>query len=326
MNLQKKELSRAIWKTVFGDDEDFLSLYFEKVYTDSETLVSLDFSKPEAISHVGFPSFLFSGEGGVVRAHYISGAATCQAHRGEGLMQRLLQAAHCRMAVTGGIFAFLIPQEKSLYQYYEQKAGYFPVAAARTLFVSDPSFVSPSPQLYLDDLSWRRLHLHKPFIYHTYKQWRVAYENARIYGGGAIFDPENHGLLFLEKVSEKPHQWATIVPSDTTASSVGVLTESYDYGMMRLVNIPAVLSIYARLNPHLNWRFALLDNDIFRNSGYYYLSAGQVFFSPFRQIPSTRAISLLTPASLGRKIFQGHTLFFDRLLSPIPLEHSLRQR
>lgn len=273
----KKQLVYEIWQEVFNDDDAFLDLYTQRVYRPNETLLKANWGDESPIVHVGFPSFLFYFRGNFLKTSYISGAATKATARGNGYMQRLLRATHRKMHSRGVLFSFLIPQEPSLYHYYSVKASYFPIGSVRRLTLTErPSFTTPTPELYKRDLDWRKRHLPQPFILHSYQQWLTAYHNASLYGGGA-FVSEEHGLLFLEQEKDT---WISTIPSSTQQSAVGQVSEPFPYGMARLIHIPLLLQLVAKLNPTLSEAFFLYDKDIPANCGFYRIENGVASFYP----------------------------------------------
>ena len=145
--LDRRQLSREIWQEVFGDDDAFLDLYFGHVYQDSETDLLINYGgAPKAIAHTGRVSYTFRLWGERIEAAYISGAATISRERGRGLMPSLLRSAHTKMYQTGKLFAFLIPAEPWLYDYYQRKFDYAKVCYRSVSQPNSPR-LTPPPQL-----------------------------------------------------------------------------------------------------------------------------------------------------------------------------------
>lgn len=306
--------SRQLWKEVFKDDDSFLDLYFNTLIETKNTLAFYDFQTGDAFCRVDFLPFSIKWKKIRLQSFYISGAATAERARGEGRMRQILHVAHLKMWQRGGLLAFLIPQEESLYNYYKESGSYFRIASAKTIKLEQVSFSRPSVALFLKDKEWRQKHLKGPFVEHNFTQWLVAIKNATLYGGGAQWT-DDLGLLLLEKISDSPTKWATIVPSNVSVSSLGFLSCSYPWGMARLIHIPRLMHLYAQMHPTLSWKFDLVDKDLPTNSGRYFLHHGKITFHPFK--PSNSSLPLFTPDTLGSHIFDDKSFFFDRLMAPI---------
>lgn len=132
-----KPILKEMWKICFPDDSDtFIDFYFEGVYKNEETLVYLENDVPVASLQM-LPYAIKVGK--VIQlSGYISGAMTHPDFRGRGYMEQLMKASFSVMQEKGFTSSFLIPQEKSLFDYYAQW-GYekaFPEQASMQI---DPS-------------------------------------------------------------------------------------------------------------------------------------------------------------------------------------------
>lgn len=344
--MDRKSLARTIWKEVFGDDERFLDLYFTRVYRCDETLLFVDYNRETAVSHLGMPVYLINWNGYLVRAYYISGAATLPEARGKGRMQSLMRTAHMKMYSRGALFSFLIPAEESLYDYYEETADYVPVAKARTLFRRREEFENDQ-QLprenqngalhgaYLRDVQLRGL-CFQSHIHHTFESWYTALLCAQLYGGGAVV-VEGQPLLLFESSTSSKWTMLAVFPNSGTPRSNDI-GSAYRHGMLRLINVAGVLRLHARQHPHVSLQFDLYDRDLMPNSGRYRLEGGKLLFTPFRGAPLKRLAAaaddlrktglkkgttpsthqqLYTPVSLASRLFPNAPFHFDLLLDPI---------
>lgn len=306
-----QQLTAELWKEVFCDEDEFLWLYFNEVYSPNEVMLITNYATPQVIAHIGFPSYLFKYGNKWLKAGYLSGVATQVNARGKGYAERLLRATHVTLWQRGASLAFLIPQESWLYNYYSKKGDYFTVAKARTIRIANPNFSLNTPQLFQNDLVWRNNNK-TPQLFIPYKLWQVAYKSALLVNGGAILMP-NNSVLFTEKSEKVPSQWVAQLPEYSNHFPEGILSEAYPFGMLRLINIPKVMDLYAKLHPTLTWKFSLLDKHIPFNSGNYLVKHGTLKFHK-----STPGEPQYTPCSLGLKLFPEANLFFDKVLAPIP--------
>jgi len=161
-----------MWKLCFGDSDEFVQFYFDKVYQNNNTLVLLlDNSIPVASMQI-LPYQIKIGEK-THNAGYISGAMTHPEHRKKGYMAQLLKAAAEQMKKQGFTFSFLIPQEEWLFDFYA-KYGYekaFPMAT-ETFNLTSVNVESGNVEVYAD---FENLPLEQ--IYHLYSGFLIQKEN-----------------------------------------------------------------------------------------------------------------------------------------------------
>lgn len=312
------QMSRDLWQEVFEDENSFLDLYFHTLYDKEYSLTQCDYQIEEAQTRLDYIPYRFLWRGKSLKAFYISGVATKSSVRGEGRMRNLLRMAHLKIWQMGGLFSFLIPQELSLYAYYQKVSSYVSIGKARTLHLTNPKFISLTIEHYKKDLSWRKKHLKQPYILHSYAQWKTAYETAQMYGGGAI-DSSSYGLLFLEKSATNPEEWLTAIPAWLYEREDEYAGQVYPYGMIRLVNIPLLMTWYARQYPNKELTFDFFDPDLPMNRGRYHIEQGRLLFAPnFSFVGSPISLANIeTPETLVKLLFPVDTLFFDRMMSPL---------
>ena len=200
-----------MWKLCFGDSDEFIRLYYDKVYQDNNTLVSLsDKGFPVASLQI-LPYQIKIGEK-ICNAGYISGAMTHPEHRKKGYMQQLLHAAFEIMTKQGYAFTFLIPQEEWLFDFYA-KYGYekaFPMTIETVNLTSidkeskdtkDIEVYSGFESLPLEEI----YHLYSGFLLQkknivlkTKEQFRLILEDLFIDEGHIFYLKENGIALVVE--------------------------------------------------------------------------------------------------------------------------------
>ena len=161
-----------MWKLCFGDSDEFIRFYFDKVYQDNNTLVLLSDNSILVASLQILPYQIKIGEK-MHNAGYISGAMTHPEHRKKGYMAQLLKAAAEQMKKQGFTFLFLIPQEEWLFDFYA-KYGYekaFPLTT-ETVHPENIHAESEHVEVYAD---FENLPLEQ--IYHLYSDFLVQKEN-----------------------------------------------------------------------------------------------------------------------------------------------------
>lgn len=120
------EQLKSLWKSLFGDTEAFISLFFHEVVRDENIRVLEEKGRIlSALYMLPYPFRIWNQE---VTASYISGAGTLPEAQGRGLMRRLLIDSFKEMERRQIPLSILIPAEPWLYGFYE-KSGYATVFA-----------------------------------------------------------------------------------------------------------------------------------------------------------------------------------------------------
>ncbi len=122
-----------LWKICFGDDDKYISGFFENRFKPEETLVIKEDGAVRSML------FLLSGavkaDGEIFSAAYLYGACTHPDYRGKGFMGALLDAAKDSCSKKGLDFICLVPAQESLFAYYAGH-GYKNAFEEKTLFLS----------------------------------------------------------------------------------------------------------------------------------------------------------------------------------------------
>ncbi|WP_446774503.1 GNAT family N-acetyltransferase [Macellibacteroides fermentans] len=115
------EQLKSLWKSLFGDTEAFISLFFHEVVRDENIRVLEEKGRIlSALYMLPYPFRIWNQE---VTASYISGAGTLPEAQGRGLMRKLLIDSFKEMDRRQIPLSILIPAEPWLYGFYE-KSGY----------------------------------------------------------------------------------------------------------------------------------------------------------------------------------------------------------
>lgn len=110
-----------IWRETFNDPDEFVSLYFSRVYR-SEYNVCCQFGGRvvAALQTLPYPMLYHGRE---VNTAYISGVSVMADYRRQDIGNNLMRQAHFRLYYKDVVFASLIPAEEWLYDWYA-KCGY----------------------------------------------------------------------------------------------------------------------------------------------------------------------------------------------------------
>ena len=115
------EQLKSLWKSLFGDTEAFISLFFHEVVREENIRVLEEKGCIlSALYMLPYPFRIWNQE---VTASYISGAGTLPEAQGRGLMRKLLIDSFKEMDRRQIPLSILIPAEPWLYGFYE-KSGY----------------------------------------------------------------------------------------------------------------------------------------------------------------------------------------------------------
>lgn len=322
--MYRERLFLQIWREVFGDSEEFLDLYRRTTFSPHRTHLITTPDQRRARSHVQYLPYTLAYGSDHWRAGYISGAATAEIDRGQGLVQQLMQAAHLQMWQEGCLFAFLIPANESLFDFY-RRMGYAALYGRRRLA---PLSEIPTSHLATIDLyhRWRRwqqmLSQRSGSVMHSLQQWRTLVESLRLEGGGVSVFPSYDSYCYTDSTGKSrqmlavPHTPDGEMPLDTAFEL------TIPFAMIRPLHILRLLSwVYRQRLPDFD-RIApyavaassrglvidLVDDHLPINSGRYllpYQRGQRVLYQP-RQKP------------FEREILRQKTITPDRLVEALP--------
>ncbi len=160
-----REQVKQLWHDVFDDADNFVNLYFERIYSDEiNYTVEYDGRVVAALQAITF-DFKLGNE--ILKTAYLSGIATNRGYRNKGFMRQLLDKTHHSLQSKDFDAVWLIPAEEYLFEIY-RKFGY------RTLFYKDYSSIDVTDyglqknDIFVDIL--KNNELNKAFDYFLRKQ------------------------------------------------------------------------------------------------------------------------------------------------------------
>lgn len=109
---------RRMWKTVFGDCDEYMDIYFREKYADERTLIYWENDKPVASLQLLPYDFTFCGT--EIPIAYFSGVCTLPEARRKGYMNQLIIAALKEMHKKEIPLTLLVPQEEWLLNFYRK--------------------------------------------------------------------------------------------------------------------------------------------------------------------------------------------------------------
>jgi GNAT superfamily N-acetyltransferase len=111
-----REEITALWLSCFAERREAVDLFFAYHFHPKDTLVLKVNECIVAMVHM-LPGEILT-ETGRLQAHYIYAAATDKALRGQGLMGELMARSAAEGAARGDHYAFLLPADPGLYDFY----------------------------------------------------------------------------------------------------------------------------------------------------------------------------------------------------------------
>lgn len=330
----KKQKIASLWKTCFGDTDEFIQFYFDHKYSDENALLHEENGQPlAALQMLPYP---MTWDGTTICASYISGACTLPEARNKGVMSRLLGEAFHTMYQRELDLSFLIPAETWLYGYY-QKTGYVPVFE-HTLETFTPGTPATTvadlsiPAVYSDTLTNkfypyfnREMQKRSCCIQHTPDDFTTVLQELYANGGkllvattntdssrivGLAFAvPADNSIRITELLSDSPEirtqllyaasrQWDKRTVICKLPAQAG---KSEKGGMARIIGAQNMLTRFAARHPGISFDLQLADPLLPDNNGYYSIAAGHCIKSK-KQEENTCLhldISMLTQALLG---------------------------
>jgi hypothetical protein len=310
-----KEL-KELWQRCFDDSDEFVDMYF-RLCCSHRTAMYIR-SGGAIVSSLQMPCYTMTFEGTGIPVAYIAGACTHPGFRGRGLMARLLVESLNRMVRENILLSVLIPAGSGLADYYA-KAGFayaFFRSPARqsvlpaeqgtsavavgegVLHVEYTTVLEPAVANYFIEKTRCRPN----YIQHTIADLEAVVADLRMSGGsvsvarsagrivGVLFAYPDGGVLKITEwladddslrnrlidSAARHYRQPEAVWFELPVRSVG----EQAFGMARIINAKAILSLYAAAHPREQAAIHLTDEQLALNNGYYYISNGACTFIP----------------------------------------------
>jgi predicted acetyltransferase len=131
-----KQETAMLWQDIFQDSDEFINLFFSRVYKPENTLViKKDF---RIISSLQMVPYEIKTIFGIIPAAYICGVCTLPSERGKGVMKTLMAEAMEEMHQRGYLISTLIPASPWLFDFYKKFGYTYPINhEVDTIYSSD---------------------------------------------------------------------------------------------------------------------------------------------------------------------------------------------
>lgn len=113
-----RPIIRQMWKTCFGDTEEYMDIYFSRQYKDENTLIY--FQEKKAVASLQMIPYTITFYGKIVPFYYLAGLCTLPKYRRKGYMSQLIDKAFKVMSERAIPLTILVPAEKNLIKYYNK--------------------------------------------------------------------------------------------------------------------------------------------------------------------------------------------------------------
>lgn len=337
-----KEEVRNLWKLCFNDSDEFIEMYFRLRYNNESTMVIQ--SGNMIISSLQMPFYPMTFGGVEIQTAYISGACTHPDFRGRGVMYQLLAESFSKMVQMNIPLSILIPAEPKLFDYYA-RTGYAPAFFRSEVELNASDITLPRANLYFDhttvfnkrlsDYFVRKAHERPNYVQHTTNDLKAVMEDLQISGGSATIAykgeggpiggllfayPDNNSLIVMELFADNDSIARNLLRSAAKhhkMSHIKMLQSSPEgpkedaFGMARIINAKAILTLYAKIRPEEQLSIKLVDEQLTLNNGYYYIHKGVCTFSRRRR--GTEHLEW-DAQQLGKYIFGQIRLYMSLML------------
>jgi len=123
---------KSLWKTVFGDGDEYIDLFFSRLYDPQNALFFEQNGKVVSALHLILTDIFVAGQ--PRPAYYLCGAATLPEYRGRGLMGKLIGRAKSISRERGVEYIALIPAAAGLFPYYRKHGFYAAYSVQHSLY------------------------------------------------------------------------------------------------------------------------------------------------------------------------------------------------
>jgi predicted acetyltransferase len=306
MNNSIKKQVKDLWKLCFDDSDEFIELYFNLRF-NMQVNSWID-SGNQVIAALQRLPYTLNYYGEELDVSYISGACTHPEYRNKGVMRRLIAESFALMSHQSVAFCTLIPAEDWLYDYYG-KLGFAPVFHYSMQDMIDESakkssskiekFTEFRPEVY--KYFNTKMHKRECCIQHSEADFKVILEDMKIDKGlvlAALREGNVVGLAFVyreedtlyiaellydtNKVRQELIEAVKELDEKASVKLIAPVTDGVEairHGMVRIINVPKTLQIFAVHHPNLVMNITIEDPMLSSNNNYYYLYKGKCMVS-----------------------------------------------
>lgn len=313
--MSKKDEIKRLWAETFGDSRDFVEMYFDRVYRDSDAM-TLTGDDRHIVSSLLLQQYSMTFHGLEAKASYISGALTQRNMRGRGLMSSLMTDALIASHDRGDILTLLIPASDYLYGYYARFGFATAIFTDIMRYTSLHSFASPEemsdevftpvedlfdPRVY-DAMSDLEHEMKQSVILHSHRDFLNILDDLRLDSGycAAVASPDGSveaiawarpatdgsDIIVVNEILYRTpaarYAALRLLRSHWPDRPFAVMAPVADdgrqptkRGMARITGAETALDLLAQAYPDLRLNIRVSDPIISTNNGIFSLAAGR---------------------------------------------------
>jgi ribosomal protein S18 acetylase RimI-like enzyme len=184
VKIEDAEALKAIWKTVFGDADEDIDVFFRRYFTPALTAALYDGERPVSAGYALPVGTLAAPDGTRRSCAMIYAIGTLPDYRGRGFGEAVTEAA-ARLAETAGYGAVVLyPASDTLFEYYQRRTRF------RIGFYAYEAFLSHSEL----DAAGAPYQV-RPVLAEEYRALRT-----RLLSGRAYIDMDENGLSHQQQL------------------------------------------------------------------------------------------------------------------------------
>ncbi|MDE7473780.1 MAG: GNAT family N-acetyltransferase [Muribaculaceae bacterium] len=305
-----KETVMEMWRESFKVDEQWLKMYFDRVYRDDDVLTMTAGDDDDVIaSSLLLQRYTLYFHSMPVPMGYVSGATTRREYRDRGYMRELMNRALEFAYDRGDAVVALIPENRRLFFYYD-RLGFSTVFYVdeerytdvhRFEYTGRYTAVNPADSHEVFSAFDRMMRRRDNVVVHTYADLQNILLDVTMDGGHTIvLRNDNNGEI--EAIAMVVPKDERIVVRELLADNVDARDAALEHarqlfpgkpvtvvappdehnipihsrGMARLVNARKLLAAYAARYPKLSMSIKLYDPILPNNSHIYIIDGGEV--------------------------------------------------
>ncbi|MDR2292252.1 MAG: GNAT family N-acetyltransferase [Prevotellaceae bacterium] len=334
--LKLKELSKALYKLCFDDDNKFADFYFDKRYTEKNHFAILENNSPvAALQTIQYTMTCFNEK---IDLAYLSAICTHPNFRKQGLMTKLLENT-CKQLFADGVYAtFLIPAGSYLFDIY-RKNDYETVFYRTKTQINTCNFKIKNDCKIHEYSEANKQETFKYFdrkmsernfcIQHSFSDFEIVCED--IYNSNGLIliaeyknkiagisfaSPINNAITVIEHFADTNEISASLLKtiSKNTDNLICISIPHKKHceaiGMMRIICVEKMLGLYAKTYHKRRKTIVVKDSVIAENNGCYKISNGECIKLPSENSPDAWNIAQLT-----QFIFDRQPLYMSLMLN-----------
>lgn len=110
---------KSLWKSAFGDTDEFLDFYFSNRHKNENMLICL--KEETVVAMLSMLPLDIKADNKIFAGRYIYAVATQESYRGLGISTRLIEYVHNWMKENNEQVSILVPASKSLFEFYKNR-------------------------------------------------------------------------------------------------------------------------------------------------------------------------------------------------------------